>query len=365
MGREFSIYLDLVRFLAAALVFISHTNQRRIIDHVVPWSGYGPSAVIVFFVLSGFVIAHVLDTKENTWRKFVAGRAARVYSVVVPALVLTLALDSVGRTLHPVLYDYPWDQFVVRTLASLAMANEVWLISITAFSNVPYWSIVYESWYYVMIGLWVFAPARWRWLALAAVGLALGPKVVLLAPIWLAGLLLYHWDWPKRWPLAVCWVMLVKSLAGIVAYHAFDWRLHLSAPLHDWLGPALTKELAFSKYFLGDYVLGVLVWLNFAAMRRVAPVFAALFRTIEAPVRAGAAYTFTLYLMHQPVLLFWAAVLRADPKAWWGWAGVVVLTSATIIAVGWFTEGRRHTLKAMFMRLLSAAAPRAPAASSN
>ncbi len=40
------------------------------------------------------------------------------------------------------------------------MLNEVWFISITSFSNVPYWSICYEMWYYVGFALIVFLPGR-------------------------------------------------------------------------------------------------------------------------------------------------------------------------------------------------------------
>ena len=90
MNRAFSIYLDLVRFVAAVLVYLWHSNQKAIVDGPVFAGGYGPSAVIVFFVLSGFVIAYVVETKERDWRRYLAGRGARIYSVVVPVVVLTL-----------------------------------------------------------------------------------------------------------------------------------------------------------------------------------------------------------------------------------------------------------------------------------
>jgi peptidoglycan/LPS O-acetylase OafA/YrhL len=67
MNRPFSIYLDLVRFTAARLVYLWHSNMRPLVNDALPASQYGHSSVIVFFVLSGFVIAYVTDKKGKTW----------------------------------------------------------------------------------------------------------------------------------------------------------------------------------------------------------------------------------------------------------------------------------------------------------
>ena len=124
MNKGFSVYLDLVRFIAACLVYFYHSNQRLLVEEILPASNFGHSSVIVFFVLSGFVIAYVTDTKENTWTSYCASRLSRVYSVAVPAIVLTLTLDTVGRKLLPELYaGYPYDQFLTRLLGSLLFAN--------------------------------------------------------------------------------------------------------------------------------------------------------------------------------------------------------------------------------------------------
>ena len=160
MNRAFSIYLDLVRFLAACLVYLYHSNQRLLSTEILPVSNYGHSSVIVFFVLSGFVIAYITDTKEREWVSYTASRISRVYSVAVPALILTLVLDSIGRYLYPAIYDYPFDNFILRSISSLLLLNEVWFVSITSFSNVPYWSICYETWYYVAFALLTFLPRR-------------------------------------------------------------------------------------------------------------------------------------------------------------------------------------------------------------
>ena len=99
MNKSFSIYLDVVRFTAACLVYLYHSNQRWLTENILPASNFGHSSVIVFFVLSGFVIAFITDTREKTFATYAASRISRVYSVALPAVFLTIALDAVGRHL--------------------------------------------------------------------------------------------------------------------------------------------------------------------------------------------------------------------------------------------------------------------------
>lgn len=346
MNRGFSIYLDLVRFLAACLVYLYHSNQRLLVEAILPASNYGHSSVIVFFVLSGYVITYITDTKENTWTSYSASRLSRVYSVAIPAVVLTLILDAFGRALYPALYSgYPGDQLALRSLASLFFANEIWFISITSLSNVPYWSICYEIWYYAAFGLLTFLPRRAGWVAVALLALVLGPKVLLLAPIWGLGVLLYRWHWPKRWSIGWSWILLAGTFLAIAAFHYFGISGTITDGLRDFMGPDRHKEFTFSKFFPADYILGVLVFVNFAAMRNVAPLVERLFLAVEKPVKILASYTFTLYLLHQPFFLFWAAVIRGDAKGYGYWIATTFLVAVSVGLVGYFTENKRHLIR--------------------
>jgi peptidoglycan/LPS O-acetylase OafA/YrhL len=347
MQPAFSIYLDLVRFAAACLVYLTHSSVSPIVKPPMPMSDYGHSAVIIFFVLSGFVIAHVVETKESDWRRYAAGRFARIYSVVIPALVLTLLLDTAGRLIAPEYYKLPYDHFAVRFFAALGMVNEVWFISISPFSNFPYWSIAYEFWYYVIFGVVMLAPlsARWRWGLAAVVALMLGPKIVLMMPIWLSGVLLYRWRWWQGLSLPSAIVLVVGSAVGAVLLWEDDYMHVVAGWLKPLIGDWLHHELAYSRHFLADYALCACVWFNFAGMRVVAERIAPLLLRIEAPVRWAAGLTFTLYAIHNPVLLFWATVVRPDPSGRAGWWTITALTAATVIVVGYFTEKRRHVLR--------------------
>jgi hypothetical protein len=63
MSRAFSLYLDAIRFLAALLVLFYHANW--IYRPGVLFTSLGHEAVVIFFVLCGFVIAFVADTRET------------------------------------------------------------------------------------------------------------------------------------------------------------------------------------------------------------------------------------------------------------------------------------------------------------
>jgi peptidoglycan/LPS O-acetylase OafA/YrhL len=81
-----SFFLDLCRFVAASAVLLHHAfGPGYLAPHVFI---DGRKAVIVFFVISGFVIAYVAETSERTWKSYLTARASRIYSVTIPALLL-------------------------------------------------------------------------------------------------------------------------------------------------------------------------------------------------------------------------------------------------------------------------------------
>lgn len=355
MNRAFSIYLDLVRFTAACLVYLYHSNQRMLSTEILPASNFGHSAVVVFFVLSGFVIAYVTETKENQWIKYAASRISRIYSVAFPAVFLTIALDTVGRHLYPAIYYYPFDNFPIRIVSSLLMLNETWFISITSFSNVPYWSIGYELWYYVGFAVVTFLPSRMAGAALVGLAFVLGPKVVLLAPIWIAGVLLYRWKAVASISRSTALLMVISSVIGIWAYHYLEIGELATNWLKSLIGEEWHKQLTFSKFFLGDYVLGALVFLNFAGMKALGDVIAPVLQRVERPVRFLAAYTLTLYLLHQPLFLFWAAVIRGNPDNSYYWWMTTLMVALSIFVIGYITENRRHLLRQSLVKWLTLA----------
>ena len=179
---------------------------------------------------------------------------------------------------------------------------------------------------------------------MAGLALLLGPKVVLLAPIWLLGVLLYRWQWLRQISVGQGWLLVLGSSVGIVAFHYAGVSELVADPFKNWIGAHWYAQLTFSKFFLADYVLGILVFLNFAGMRRVSNSLTPLL-LLERPIRWLAGYTLSLYLLHQPLFLFWAAVLRGDPNGHAYWAMTTALVAVSVWAIGWLTENKRHALK--------------------
>ena len=61
------------------------------------FQGLGPPGVIIFFVLSGYLIAYTCDSRNDRLPDYLLGRLSRLYSVVLPAILLTVLLEAAGQ----------------------------------------------------------------------------------------------------------------------------------------------------------------------------------------------------------------------------------------------------------------------------
>src|SRR6266436_5909521 len=103
MTRTLSLYLDGLRFAAAFTVFLSHYAVGRISGGVFwPVADYGRTSVLVFFVLSGFVIAWVTETRERSLDDYCLARVARQYSTISATLSTRDSTDRNGATARPI-----------------------------------------------------------------------------------------------------------------------------------------------------------------------------------------------------------------------------------------------------------------------
>jgi len=175
-------WLDLIRGLAALAVFTGHL---RIICYrdAAPSSldllgkltffltGFGHISVIIFFVLSGFLIIKSIH-QSNMLKKwntlnYAQSRFFRLWVVLIPALVFGLAFDKIG--LHywgdSLFYSNKWKYFFDQDLAhklsfEIFIGNAFFVQKIlvpTLGSNGALWSLANEFWYYVIFPLFYFA----------------------------------------------------------------------------------------------------------------------------------------------------------------------------------------------------------------
>lgn len=352
MSPAFSVYLDLLRVLAASMVVVYHLKTLGLgptpVRALMP--GFGHEFVIVFFVLSGFVIALAVDRKPQArLSDYLLDRAARLYSVALPCLIVS-ALVSVALGLthgHQAPGAGSAAQIAVGTLASALMLGQAWALDAFPPSNPPFWSLCYEAMYYLIFGLAVYLRGPRRWVAVAAACLLAGPKVLLLLPCWLLGVAAYRWRDAvvlRRWQ---AWV-LAWGLPALVFYVLS--KAQVGRLTGGWIADVLgvyATDLARSDNFLKDYLSAALVALHLFAVRQLPLRWPAW---VARGAQAAAGLTFTLYLLHYPLLLAVATGSGAARVAWGALGVALVLVMAATWLMGTQTELRRGALRIRLAR---------------
>ncbi len=354
LSRRESVYLDLIRSLAALTVVLDHAPAMFALPDLPRW---GHQAVIVFFVLSGYVICHTAETRENTARSFVVARFARLWSVLVPAMALTVACEIIGRVFghYPIGHQLaPVDYPLIRVGAVLAFLSETW-ISIQPLSNGVVWSLCAEFWYYMLFAAWFFIPSgRTRVVAVATAAVFAGHKGLLLLPIWLMGVALQRSRTIRQLPVAVdvaLWIGGLLTVAWVLATMPYNSAIDAMAR---FAGPWIFKQLAQARVFWLDWALGLAVAAHLVGARTIltrVPI-----ERIATPVRWCAGVSFVAYLFHMPLLELWAAFLPANQ----GWLAIA-LTLAVIAGLGAPVERSKR----WWRRQLDRVASRLPLAGSS
>ncbi len=345
MPRALSIYLDVLRIVLAFTVLVGHTSSRWFTAGALPDLGtYGHQAVIGFFVLSGFVVAQAAERQSG--RDYFIARAARLYSVVLPVMLLAALLSVVGRYFDAEIYGtLRFDQPLLQMAAGLTFTQWLWFFNIVPFANVPLWSLTYEATYYAMFGAALFLPRGKATVAVLALALVAGPCVALLLPLFLSGVVAWrvHRRFPRGLGVALS-ILTLLAYALLIAPRPFlPWQDLLSL---DDLAP--TKLLPLLR---DQYMLGALVALHLAGI-------AVLTRDTPTSARRGiigriAGMTFTLYALHMPLLYAISAITPAEVDSIY----VVGLLAAVIVICGvvaQFTEQRKNAYRAMIARMFDA-----------
>jgi peptidoglycan/LPS O-acetylase OafA/YrhL len=321
-----SAHLDLARGLAAAAVAFQHLRALLFLDWPQTTSHsyfagifyflakFGHPAVIVFFVLSGFLVGSsgLRSIESRTWSfpRYLLHRFLRLEIVLLPALLLGLLWDSAGIHLlgASALYNGGWHLMVRsghldlswRTLLGNAIFVQGILVP-TFGTNAPLWSLSYEFWYYVLFGLLATAALRttrlWLRLIMAVLVFVVawftGFAIMSLAPLWALGLgtyLLPRKNLSRRMRL----ILLAASTLLFLIFLGltFGVRAPIEIP---------TQPLTI------DLVTGILFSLVLYAMLHANPV-RPRYRQIAHHI---AAPTYTLYANHMPamiLLLAWLGV---------------------------------------------------------
>jgi peptidoglycan/LPS O-acetylase OafA/YrhL len=377
--------LSHLRWIAAFVVVISHIQQvllsktGYVVNTALPElglvtkpifrpEGYGHAAVVIFFVLSGFLVGGKLidlavsSTIHQEWSHFLLDRFTRIFTVAWPALLLTLIVLLGLAWLLPgaaFVHDSNWtfvlpapliaDFAASRWAAAITMLNE--LVAPTLETNGPLWSLAYE-WSYYVVGLAAVLACRRILSPAALLVIAYGAFLLLLCLV----------NQPDIIFSGLCWS------AGAVSRVIFNRR---------WLRGALTQATGIAlvgavlalqrKYPTPDPVLGV------ALALMIAHCGWASWKLGTSLGERLAGFSYSLYAMHFPILLAVTGVMLAAgwlpqqrlPFNIFGFAAataVLLLIVAAARLFAYFTEDHTGLVRRTMMRWLRACSAVGPSA---
>jgi peptidoglycan/LPS O-acetylase OafA/YrhL len=327
-NTEASDHLNLVRGLAAVAVLIGHVralfflNYSSLPTHSLALglfyfiAGLGHEAVMIFFVLSGYFIGTAVlrsTSAQWSWERYLTHRLCRLLAVLLPALCLGAIWDITGIHLFGASGIYgghaqcdgviPWP-VANHLTAKIALGNLAFLQGIfvpTFGSNGPLWSLNYELWYYLLFPVSVLAVTLAVRKSLSAIAYCLiGLLICMLVtrpildsfPVWLLGVAV---------ALVVPYIrkpqFLLLGFAAILHFTALWFsRTHR-------LGPGGS-----------DYAVGI----SFASVLLAVLTFRRTSgnSTYSHLAKSLAGFSYTLYLVHLPFLVFLRALLIHTDQRW-------------------------------------------------
>lgn len=371
------IHLDMLRGLAALAVVVGHLRGFLFVDYgslastgvamklFYALTSLGHQAVIAFFALSGFLVGGTALRKMMTgkwsWTQYLVARLSRLWTVVIPALILTLLLDMAGRSFgggagysgeyYNLLsggpsIDQPADNSLYALIANIAFLQT---IAAPVFgTNGPFWSLANEFWYYIVFPLAAAAifvsqsVVQRGILAIIALVLALmlPGHIMVLGLIWLAGAAAHYLaNLPALKILfsnPLYALLSVSGVAGIIFY----------TRLNGALGATLSYDL----------LLGVAWALLLPGLAGLPPIGG-----IYARAATGISeISYTLYATHYPLLAFvWFSFL-APAQAPPGLRSIalalamlaMVLVFATVI--WWLFERQTFKIRQAVLKMIGA-----------
>ena len=307
-------WLDWLRFTAAFMVVAIHSrggtwvewgrlagaSQTKLAALFFAVTRAGTECVLVFFVLSGFLVGgkmiERLEAGRFSLRDYAIDRVSRIWVPLVPALIWSAIVAYwVGKPVS-------WVGFGGNLLGL-----QVVLFRNFA-ENIPLWSLAYEIWFYFLAGsaaVWLLAGTRGR--IGATIGLALSFAVFtrlgaefLFA--WMLGAMTY-WlcSRPRQVLLAIAGVGLMGS-----GYLCSQLRsATVSVDTSSWVRYAPPAGVA-------TLILSLGLALVLPYLTRLKPK-SRLGNSLNALGGKLAAFSYTLYLTHYPALYIWE---RSLPEPW-------------------------------------------------
>jgi peptidoglycan/LPS O-acetylase OafA/YrhL len=350
-----------MRALAAIVVLFGHTFQTLLLPVMNSWFTVvvllSQMAVMVFFVLSGFLIGksvcnNISKNSIFSLKQYARDRAIRIYPPLMVSLVLVVLLSLVAPYMFPSgtnsLLAMPGIDFVRTEFAS--RPSDMWgaLAFLNGFktetpsANSPLWSLSIEVWYYVIIASVFLWPSR-KVVSSLILGLAIfvtykNTLFFTLAPVWFSGfgLAMIHQRREQMHNLVFGALFVVASLAlvAIVVLALYDNPTG-NAVDYATLNPFRVVSGLWFTCFLA-LILGGCTSFPQCFYRH-------------------SGYSYTLYVIHFPILLFVLGVAQKHVyNSLLNAALISVLAIVFCLVASWLLSGRIEN-KRFISNLLSTA----------
>jgi peptidoglycan/LPS O-acetylase OafA/YrhL len=368
MTKATSILLDFLRFAAAIIVAFGHLTQAYFSQGWPDLTIYAKSAVSIFFVLSGFVISYVTTTKEKTPGNYFISRISRLYSVLVPAILLSGVVLIIAMRFDPTLV-HQWSgeqsslhflqvhrvtRFVFQSIVSLLFLNSIHGHETCPGVISPIWSLSFEAAYYILFGIALFTRGYRRILLTIVCCVIFGLGMIWLLPVWLAGVLVhrltrYLATTGERYPIFGTVNLGVVGAAALYwpSYNNWVDRPHQAIVQHVLHGQGRAID-AGVFYYWGLAAAALLV-----AAFCFDEIIGKLVSPLEVPIRWLASHTFSIYLFHFPLLILVCAVTHYDKTS----SLAKILAFVAVISACMFLsrigEDKKHWWRSLFSQTLA------------
>lgn len=362
-SRRCSQHLDMLRGAAALLVLTGHlrnlffvdfqqlTHPNSVVRVVYFVTGLGHQSVMIFFVLSGYLITHsilrALSTDTWSWQQYLVNRLTRLQVVLIPALLLCVFWDTTGihtfgrqSIYYGNLHGANVGAHILgHTGIGVLLANAFFLQGIASIptfgSDGPLWSLSYEFWYYILFPTALLAISSRRPLpvrlfyALAALCIAaiIGRSMVIYFLVWLMG--------------ATVAILPRPDFARLTT-HGSEWRYGAGLCLLGTL--IVVRTHFFASPVVEDFAVGASsAALVYALLLDSARGDRTLYQKLSSRL---AGFSYTQYLVHLPLLTFLQALLihrsRWRPDGYHATLGLLIcaITVAYCYCVASVTEAR-------------------------
>ncbi|MFT6905421.1 MAG: peptidoglycan/LPS O-acetylase OafA/YrhL [Oleiphilaceae bacterium] len=307
----------------------------------------GREAVIIFFILSGYVISYTTTVKSQSPKQYFIARASRIYSVALPVLLLSFAI-GVYLTSEKYADFYQYSKPYLYIPFHLLFLGEISVFQEKPFLLVPYWSLSYEVWYYALFAVVYFLKGFTRIFILALLVLFLGHRLFLLLPVWWAGVWLYHNCSKYKLSHRNAMVLFFFSITLAIFFKVSELPLYLREHT-SLIWPGYFPALGSADRFISDYFWTLIILLNFYSLHFINFKIPA---AIETKVRLFATYTFTLYLAHMLVIEVYARHFKNEASGLIEAFVVILIIVFSTYLIGELTEKRKYLFSSFLKKVI-------------